>query len=205
MNVDVFSNVRLSCRPMMTSSSIQRFCRVLSRCLVLALLSVCAHRGAAQPFAVGFGGSVVNDTGTAFDIPGWGTYEGHLFAELALEDNVALQVRASRFGLPGTAVDAPNLEVDAGTLSVAYLFREEWFQAGCFAGGGVYRVAPNDLEAGQVPKDVRETVFGWHGGIVTIFAISPRIDARLEASGHLIRTDVGHKTILLGGSIAYHF
>ncbi|MEO6323740.1 MAG: outer membrane beta-barrel protein [Thermoanaerobaculia bacterium] len=190
---------------MKQSFSIRGFCGFVFKSVTLVLLAAASQQAAAQSFAIGAGGFLVNDTGTAADVRGFGTYGGHLFAEVDLEKNVAFQIRASRFGLAGTAENTPNLRADAVMVSVSYLFTDEWFKAGFFAGAGAYRLQPNDLEPGQVPVDGKETAFGWHGGILTVFAISPRFDARVEASGHLIRTDVGHTTILLGGSIAYHF
>lgn len=183
--------------------------RVAARSLAFAALLLVLslpHRARAQEtFAIGVAGSLVNDTGTASNVGSFGTAGAHLFGEMKFDRWGVLQARLSRFGLPGTAPDAPNLVVDSATLTVGYLFQEDWFRAGVYAGVGGYRLRPRDLEAGQVPVDDKENVFGWTGGLITIFDVAPHWDLRLEASGHLIRTVVGHKPILITAGVAYRF
>jgi len=116
-----------------------------------------------------------------------------------------VQLRAQRFGLPGTEPDAPNLLVDAGSLTVSSLFKEDWFQFGFYGGAGVYRLVPRDLEPGQTAADVKESAFGWTGALVTIFDLGPRWDLRVEGAGHLIRTNVSHTPILITAGIGYRF
>jgi hypothetical protein len=119
-----------------------------------------------------------------------------------------LQLRWSRFALPGStpsAASAPSLRVDAGLLSVAYRWREEWWEAGLFGGGGVYHFAPNDPEPAQVVTDPNETVVGLWGGLLAIFRVSQKLDLRLELSGHLPRTEASHRPILLTALVGYRF
>jgi hypothetical protein len=165
------------------------------------------------PFAVGAGGSAVNDTGRAADVKAFSTGGFHAFAEVVLEAGVLLQVRYENFLLPGTASDtpfqpavsAPRIKVDAGNVTVAYVFREEWWEAGLFGGVGIYGLAPRSPEAGQTPVDVRETVIGWNGGVLLVFQLAQRWDLRVEAAGYLLQTDAQTKLVRLGGSVAYHF
>lgn len=174
--------------------------------IVLLLAAMLAAGSAqAQAFAVGAGGSVVNDTGSAAYLHSFGTWGGHLFAEVGLDSDTFLQLRVTRFGVPGTASGAPNIRVDAGLLSVSYLFKEDWLQAGFFGGIGVYHFAPKNPDAGQTATDPTEDVFGLHGGILTIFSLAKSWDLRLEASGHLPRTHATHTPILISTGIAYRF
>ena len=64
---------------------------------------------------------------------------------------------------------------------------------------------PRPLEDGQVKADVSQTSFGFSGGLVGIFDIGRRWDARLEVTIHSIRTDYRHTPVFLTGGIAYHF
>jgi hypothetical protein len=165
------------------------------------------------PFALGAGGSAVNDTGRAAGVKTFSTGGFHAFLELALEPGVLLQVRYENFLLPGTAssapfqsaASAPRVKVDAGNLTVAYVFREEWWEAGLFAGVGLYGLVPRSPGAGQTPVDVRETVFGWNGGALLVFQLARRWDLRVEAAGYLLSTDASTKLVRVGGSVAYHF
>jgi hypothetical protein len=165
------------------------------------------------PFAVGAGGSFVNDTGHSADAKTFSTGGFHAFFELALDPGVLLQVRYESFLLPGKAsetpfqpaVASPRVKVDAGNVTVGYVFREEWWEAGLFAGVGVYGLAPRSPEAGQTPVDVRETVIGWNGGTLLVFQLARRWDLRVEAAGYLLQTVAQKKLVKLGGSVAYHF
>jgi hypothetical protein len=157
------------------------------------------------PFAAGAGGFAVTDTGRPADVKAFSTGGFQVFWEVKVEPGVALQVRYENFLLPGSAVGAPRVKVNAGSVSVSYVFREAWWQAGFFAGVGVYGLSPRAPEAGQAPADISETVIGWHGGVRTVFELAPRWDLRVEAAGYLLRTDAPHKPILVGASLAYHF
>ncbi len=194
-----------------------RHARALALAVVLAALSAPAAaqvtRPSEFPFAVGAGGSFVNDSGPAADVKTFSTGGFHAFAEVVLDPGVLLQVRFESFQLPGSAsstpfqppVSGPRVRVNAGNISVGYMFRETWWQAGLFGGVGVYGLSPRAPEAGQTPTDVSETVIGWHGGLLTVFQLARRLDLRVEAAGYLLRSDSSHKPLLVGGSLAYHF
>lgn len=190
--------------------------------LVAALLGGLSISAAAQtnrtlefPFAVGAGGFALTDTGRAADVKSFSTGGFRIFADVELEAGVILQVRYESFLLPGSAVsgppfqqaagDSPRVKTDGGSLSVGYVFREAWWQAGIVAGVGVFGLRPQQPEAGQIPADVRETVIGWHAGLLTIFQLGNRWDLRIDATGYLLRTDASHKPVLVGASLAYHF
>jgi hypothetical protein len=167
------------------------------------------------PFAVGAGGFAVTDTGRASDAKAFSTGGWHAFGEVVLEPGIVLQFRYMTFSLPGTPVaptlgvgvvtSAPNVRVDAGLASVGYLFREPWWDAGLFGGVGVYGLDPKPPSGDQTSTDVKETVIGWHAGLVTAFHLAAHWDLRVEAAAHLLRTDANHKPVTLGGSVAYHF
>ncbi len=200
-----------------------RFSRALVRDAALAaLLAGLSLPAAAQtnrqsefPFAFGAGGFAVTDTGRPADVKAFSTGGFRVFADVELESGVFLQARYENFLLPGSEVaappfqqsagDSPRVKVNGGSLSVGYLFREAWWQAGLVAGVGVFGLSPRDPEAGQVPADVRETVIGWHAGLLTIFQLGKRLDLRIEATGYLLRTDASHKPVLVGASLAYRF
>jgi Outer membrane protein beta-barrel domain len=157
------------------------------------------------PFGVGAGGSAFSDTMRPAGVKTFSTGGFHAFFELALDPGVLLQARYERFQIPGSTVDAPRKDVDAGNVTVGYVFREEWWEAGLFAGVGLYGLAPRSPEAGQTPVDVRETVFGWNGGTLLVFQLARRWDLRVEAAGYLLQTVAQTKLVRLGGSVAYHF
>ncbi len=147
------------------------------------------------PFAVGAGGFFVNDTGRTTETFSTGGF--HAFFELELDPGVRLQGRYESFQLPGTtssppfepAVSAPRVNVDAGLVTVAYVFRETWWEAGLFAGVGLYGLRPRPPEAGQTAVDVSETVFGWNFGSLVVFQLARRWDLRVEAAGYLLRAN----------------
>lgn len=196
-----------------------RFPRALAVAVFLAGLTLSAaaqtNHPSEFPFAAGAGGFSVTDTGRPADVKAFSTGGFRVFADVELEPGVLLQARYESFLLPGTAVpapalqppagDSPRVKVNGGSLSVGYMFRETWWQAGLIAGVGVYGLSPRDPEAGQVPADISETVIGWNAGLLTIFRLSIRWDFRIDATGYLLRTDASHKPILLGASLAYHF
>ena len=155
----------------------------------------------------------MNDTSRSAGVKTFSTGGFHAFFELTLDPGVLLQIRYESFLLPGTAssppfqpaVSAPRVKVDAGNVTVAYVFREEWWEAGLFGGVGIYGLAPRSPDAGQTAVDVRETVFGWNGGALLVFQLARRWDLRVEAAGYLLQTEVQKKLVRVGGSVAYHF
>lgn len=157
------------------------------------------------PFAAGAGGSSFNDTTRAEGVKTFSTGGFHAFVELALDPAVLMQVRYERFQVPGSTADAPRKNVDAGNVTMAYVFREPWWEAGLFVGGGLYVLAPRSPEAGQAPVDVRETAFGWNGGALLILQLARRWELRVEAAGYILRNEAATKPIRVGGSVAYRF
>ena len=137
----------------------------------------------------------MNDTGRSTETFTTGGF--HAFFEVALDPGVLLQVRYESFQLPGTtsspplqpAVSGPRIDVDAGLVTVAYVFRETWWEAGLFAGVGLYGLRPRPPEAGQTAVDVRENVFGWNFGSLMAFQLTRRWDLRIEAAGYLLRAN----------------
>lgn len=195
--------------------------RRITRATALAafLVSLCGAASAQTarvqefPFAVGAGGSFVNDTERSAGVKTFSTGGFHAFLEFSLDPGIFLQVRYESFLLPGKASEtpfqpaaaAPRVKVDAGNVTVGYVFREGWWEAGLFAGGGIYGLVPRSPEAGQTPVDVRETVIGWNGGMLLVFQLARRWDLRVEAAGYLLQTNAQAKLVRIGGSVAYHF
>ncbi len=175
---------------------------VLSALLVPLLVTGTAR---AQSFTIGAGGALFNDSGSAGRVSSFGTWGGFAYGEVQLDPASWLQLRLSRFGLPGTQAGAPNLRVDSASLTVSYLLREEWFDAGVFGGVGAYRMVPRDPEDGQTAVDVKENAFGLLGGLMTIVKVGARWDVRLEGTAQYIGTDVHHTPISLGASVSYRF
>ncbi len=199
----------------------QRTPRVLApRIFIAAFVAAFSLSAAAQttrqgefPFAVGAGGFAASDTGRASDVKAFSTGGFRVFADVEMEPGIILQVRYEDFLLPGAVVtdplqppgNSPRLNVKGGSVSVGYLFREPWWQAGLVAGVGVFGLSPRAPEGDQVAGDVKETVIGWHAGLLTIFQIARRWDLRIDATGYLLRTDASHKPVLVGAALAYHF
>ena len=182
--------------------------RILRRALAPAFLLaalVAPARLHGQSFALGGGVSVVNDVGSAAITSGFQTWGGHAFGELVLDKGVVFQLRASRFTVRGSGSGAPNIPITAATATVSYLFGEEWFKAGLFAGLGGYFLRPNSPGPGEEVVDENEDAFGWTGGLVTIFEMGAKWDLRLEGAGHLIRTSASRKPLEIGIGVAYHF
>lgn len=178
-----------------------------------AAAQVGSPRTQQLPFAVGAGGEWVTDNGRASDVQAFSNGGWHAFGEVVLDTGVVFQLRYMSFALPGTPVTppfgqtlpAPDVKVNAGIASVGYLFRERWWDGGFVAGVGVYGLSPKAPTGDQASADVKETVIGWHGGLVSAFHITTRWDFRLELNAFLLRTDANHKPLSAGGSVAYHF
>lgn len=171
-----------------------------------ALVLVALASGAsAQNFAVGAGGLVSNDRSAAGSPSNFSYGGAFAFGEVRMEKGVTLQLRAWRFRLPGAEASAPKIRVDAATLSVAYTFKEEWFEAGFFGGGGVYRVVPNDASTGQSSADVRETAWGLTGGVLSDFLIGGPWVLRIEGGINYVASVRSHSPIFLAGAVALRF
>src|SRR5260221_7521270 len=91
---------------------------LLPAVLLLALSG--ARPAAAQTFAVGGGGMILNDLGSSSDLSGFSTFGGFVFVEMQLEENVGFQIRAALFDLPGTQPNTPKLTTTAETATISY-------------------------------------------------------------------------------------
>lgn len=172
--------------------------------LTLASVAVSAN-AAAQTFAVGAGGGVVNDTETLESIDDFSTGAGYAYLEAILQPGVHLQGRYTRMKLPAAAEGGFDSDVDAATLTVAYLFNEGWWRAGFVGGVGAYFLKSQTVGLDQVPRDTSESVFGWNGGLLTVFTVNRRWDVRLEAVWHLIQDDARRKPLVASASVSYRF
>ena len=210
-----FAPVRFVLRPARTypritmpSVDVRRVTRLVLIAFVLAL-ALPAHPLRAQSFALGLGAATYADTGTSTDVEGFQQWGGDAYVEVLLESSssfvTVLQGRYSRFKLPGTQPGAPELQVNAGIARVSYRFREAWFQAGFFGGGGVFGVSPRSPTADQVAVDVGETAAGATFGVEALFRLAGPLDVRLEFGGDYIATTTIHRPLFIGGSVSYRF
>jgi hypothetical protein len=164
---------------------------------------------AAQSFAAGLGAAVYAETATDSDVKGFQNWGGDAYLEVLLESSYSfatvLEGRYSRFQLPGSQPGAPNLQVNAGIARVSYRWRDDWFQAGFFGGGGVFCVSPKSPGPGEIAVDSSETAAGATFGVETLFRLTRQIDFRLEFGGDYIATTVIHRPLFIGGSVSYKF
>ena len=181
------------------------FLRGLALVLGGVLLAALAPRASAQTFTLGAGGLVSNDRSASGSPSNFSKGGYFAFGEVLLEKSVTLQLRASRFQLPGAEANTPKVRVDAATLSVAYTFKEEWFEAGFFGGGGVYKVFPDEGSPGQPSADVKETAWGLTGGILGNFLVGGPWSLRLEGGINYVASAYSHSPIFIAGAIAYRF
>ena len=204
MHIDAPFSVPLSCRRMKAP----RLPRPGLAALLLSLAAASVLVGpaaTAQTFAIGAGGGILNDTGSAANLDNFSTGAGYGFVEMKLEPGVLMQARYTRMQLPPSAENGPDIDVDAATLTIAYLFKEDWWQAGFVMGGGGYFLNPKDPGPGQVATDPDESVFGLTGGLLTVFTVNRKIDIRLEAVGHLLRDSNSRKPVIVSAAVAWRF
>ncbi|MCL4807946.1 MAG: hypothetical protein KJ062_09185 [Thermoanaerobaculia bacterium] len=180
-----------------------------ARAVVLALLPLSllafAPAAAAQTFALGAGGGLLNDTGSAEVFDAFSTGAAYAFVEVELDKGLLMQGRYTRMELPPTAENGPDVDLDVATISVAYLFKEDWWQAGFVVGGGGYFLRPKAPGEGQVVTDPKESVWGVNGGLLTIFSVNRRINVRLEALWHLLDDVSDRKPLVASAAIAWRF
>ena len=204
MHIDAPFSVPLSCCRMKAPRP-PRLARALLLSALVVASATLSFPAAAQTFAVGVGGGILNDTGSAENLDNFSTAAGYGFVEMKLDPGVLMQARYTRMQLPPTAENGPDIDVDAATLTIAYLFKEDWWQAGFVAGGGGYFLRPKTPGAGQVETDPEESVFGLNGGLLTVFTVNRSIDIRLEAVGHLIRDMSRRKPVIVSAAVTWKF
>jgi hypothetical protein len=173
--------------------------------LLPAVLLLAAPAARAQTFGVGAGGGILNDAGSAEDLKNFSTGAFFAYGEMVLDEGILMQVRYTRMQLPPSGENGPNIDVDAATITIAYLFNQDWWRAGFVAGAGGYWLNPRSPSEGQVETDRAQSVSGLTGGLLTIFAVNPRLDIRLEAMGNLIRDENRRKPVIVGASVTWKF
>lgn len=204
MHIDAPFCVPLSCRRMKAARP-PRLARAVLLSFVAAASLFVGPAVSAQTFALGAGGGILNDTGSAENLKNFSTGAGYGFVEMTLDPGVLLQARYTRMQLPPSAENGPDIDVDAATLTIAYLFKEDWWQAGFVAGGGGYFLRPKSPGEGQVETDPAESVFGLNGGLLTVFTVNRNLTIRLEAVGHLIRDVSNRKPVIVSAAVAWKF
>ena len=177
---------------------------LISGAISIALASVAAP-SRAQVFAVGGGGTLSND-GSSTAGPSSFSKGGYFgFLELQLERSAAIQLRAGKFRLPGKLSDSPDISVTEASLTISYLFKEDWFEAGFYGGGGIFRVVPDGPTALQSPADLRENVWGLKGGVLTVVHLVKNFELRLEGGVTYLAATYTHSPIVLGAGLSYRF
>jgi hypothetical protein len=179
--------------------------RLLAAAAFSIALASLAVPAAAQVFAVGAGGTIATDGASGGGPSGFskGGYYG--FLEMKVEMNTALQLRVGKFRLPGKESDSPDLSVTEASLTVSYLFKEDWFEAGFYGGGGAFRIVPDNPSDIQVPSDLRENVWGLKGGVLTVIHLGKKFDFRLEGGVTYLAATLEHSPIVLGAALSYRF
>lgn len=172
--------------------------------LAFAFLST-APAALAQTFALGAGGGVVNDTETLESIDDFSTGAGYAYLEAVVQPGVHLQGRYTRMTLPPAADGGFDTDVDAATVTVAYLFNEGWWRAGFVGGVGAYFLKSQTAGLDQAVRDTSESVFGWNGGLLTVFTVNRQWDVRLEAVWHLIQDEARRKPLVVSASVSWKF
>jgi hypothetical protein len=190
----------------MHQPAFSRRCRrlLISGAFSIALASVAAP-SRAQTFAVGAGGMLSND-GISSAGPSSFSKGGYFgFVEMHLEMDTAMQLRGGKFRLPGKLSGSPDLTVTEASLTISYLFKEDWFEAGFYGGGGIFRVVPDAPTALQTPADPRENVWGLKGGVLTVIRLAKNFDLRLEGGVTYLAATYSHSPIVLGAGLSYRF
>jgi hypothetical protein len=189
----------------MYEPAFSRRCRRLLISGAFVVLASIAAPSRAQVFAVGGGGMLSND-GLSTAGPSSFSKGGYFgFLEMHLEMDTAIQLRVGKFRLPGKESDSPDVSVTEASLTVSYLFKENWFAAGFYGGGGVFRVVPDDPTAVQSPADPRENVWGLKGGVVTVVRLVKNFEFRLEGGVTYLAATYNHSPIVLGAGLSYRF
>ena len=189
----------------MNASVPSRHARAVLPVLLHVSLLLVAFAAPAQTFGLGAGGGIVNDSKTLESLDDFSTGAGYAYLEMLRQPSVLLQGRYTRMSLPPAAEGGFDTDVDAATLSVAYLFNEGWWKAGFVGGAGAYFLRSQTVSLDQIPTDTKESVFGFNGGLLTIFAVSPRLDVRLEANWHLIQDEDKRQPLVVSASATWKF
>ena len=197
MYIDAPFSVPLSCRRMRTLC-LPRLARAALTFLLAASFVLVGSAVSAQTFAIGAGGGILNDTESAANLDNFSTGAWYGFAEMALDPGILMQARYTRMQLPPSAENGPDIDVDAATLTIAYLFKEDWWQAG-FVDGGRRLFPPSEGPRRRAGRDrsLRVRVRAERRVARTVFTVNRQINIRLEAVGHLLRDDeqpeAGHR------------
>jgi len=211
VHVDARSARPLSSPPMNLSSRLLPTASPLRLAAAALLLLAASRPAAAQNFAVGAGGVVVNDSSATKSVSAFGTGGFQIFGEVHLEKTTTFQLRLGSFTLPPspspdpTLGSGPNVTAAHIEMLAQYLFEWDWFQAGFIAGLGAVRMTPKSLQEGQVEVDVQENAFTLMGGVVTKFQLVPSVDLRLEADFYYFNSKADRVPVTLGLMAAYSF
>ena len=204
MLIDAPFRVPLSCRRM-RSPHASRPARAALLALLPALFLLVAPAAPAQTFGLGAGGGILNDAGSAEDLENFSTGAFFAYGEMVLDEGILMQVRYTRMQLPPSGENGPRIDVDSATITIAYMFNQDWWKAGFVAGAGGYWLNPKSPGEGQVQTDRAQSVSGLTGGLLTIFSVNARFDIRLEAMGNLIRDENRRKPVVVGASATWKF
>lgn len=189
----------------MRASRPARFARAFLPALLVLASVAAAPAASAQYFAVGAGGGVVNDTEAFRSVDDFSTGAGYAYLEAVLQPGVHLQGRYTRMKLPPAYAGGFDTDVDAATVSVAYLFNEGWWRAGFVGGVGAYFLRSKMGSLDGSITSTSESAFGGSGGLLTVFTMDRRWDLRVEGVWHLLRDEARRKPLVVSASVSYRF
>ena len=189
----------------MKASRTARFAQAFLPALLVLVSLVISPAASAQAFAVGAGGGVVNDTESLRSVDDFSTGAGYAYLEAVLQPGVHLQGRYTRMKLPPSYAGGFDTDVDAATVSVAYLFNEGWWRAGFVGGVGAYFLRSKVGGLDGTITNTSESVLGGSGGLLTVFTVDRHWDLRVEGAWHLIRDEARRKPLVVSASLSYRF
>jgi hypothetical protein len=175
----------------------------------------------AQGIGVGASVGAVNDVGGKFHIDEFKPKDLNVWVDYEAQEKVLVRVMLGTLRLKGvnagktvslgpfsTPVTLPDLkeDVDYATVGVSYLFSEEGFTSGIFAGFGGYKFKP-DAVAAEIAnyRDQRETAFGFHAGVEGGVRLVSRLSLMLRLTYHNIRNEAGRSLLTANAGLGYRF
>ena len=194
--------------------------RTLLLCAVAAGLAGTAPMPmVAQSFGFGGTAGIVNDVSGDVEFSGfkWGDANG--FFEYRIEKatifratygNMWTQQSKSESVVttPDGPVSVPKMDesVRYGIVSVSYLFWQDYFTSGLFAGIGGYGIRPATVPVDLEPfADPEETVFGWHAGVDGEFQVSRQVGVVLRFTYHNVSAHPHRQFVTADGGAVFRF
>ena len=194
--------------------------RTLLLCAVAAGLAGTAPMPmVAQSFGFGGAAGIVNDVSGDVEFSGfkWGDANG--FFEYRIEKSTMFRATygnmwtqqsksESVVTTPDGPVSVPKMDesVRYGIVSVSYLFWQDYFTSGLFAGIGGYGIRPATVPVDLEPfSDPEETVFGWHAGVDGEFQVTRQVGVVLRFTYHNVSAHPHRQFVTADGGAVFRF